>query len=75
MQRELGRMQSELGRQQSPLGRIQGDLGRTQGELGREQGRIAKLVNADLRKLAEEAIREGKAEPVRGAKARRRGTI
>ena len=61
---ETSRQQGLLGQEQGRLGAIQGELGRQQGELGREQARLGKVVGAEMRKLAEDAIRQGKAEPV-----------
>jgi bla regulator protein BlaR1 len=63
--RELGEMQRELGRQQVPLGRLQAELGQQQGELGRQQAKEAARAGVELRRLAEEAIRDGKALPLR----------
>jgi hypothetical protein len=57
-QEELGRLQEELGRQQEPLGRQQEELGRQQEKLSHEMERA-------MRDLVEDAVREGKADPVR----------
>lgn len=62
--REISEQQSMLGREQSSLGRVQSELGRQQSELGREQSRLSARANEDLRRLADEAIRAGKAEPL-----------
>jgi len=61
---ETSRQQGMLGQEQGRLGQIQGELGQQQGELGREQARVSKVVGVEIRKLAEDAIRQGKAEPV-----------
>jgi hypothetical protein len=63
--RDLGEMQRELGRQQVPLGRLQAELGQQQGELGRQQAKEAARAGVELRRLSEEAIRDGKALPLR----------
>lgn len=73
IERELdeisGRM-SELGEQQGALGAKQGPLGEQQGELGRQQGELSKKVSMDLRKIAEEALRDGKAQRLGGTRRR-----
>jgi len=67
--RELGQRQAELGREQTPLGRLQADLGREQAEMGREQRRLSMEVGAELRELAEMAVRTGKATPVKSGRS------
>ena len=69
---EISDRMSELGDQQGDLGAKQGPLGEQQGELGRQQGELSKKASVDLRKVADEALRDGKAQKLG---ARRRGTI
>jgi hypothetical protein len=57
--------QAELGRQQAPLAREQGELGRQQGELGQQMSRESRRAGEALRRLAEEAVRDGRAQPMR----------
>jgi hypothetical protein len=65
----LGDQQGALGAEQGPIGETQGELGRMQGELGREQARASRKATIELRDLAEQAIRDGKADRVRGRRA------
>jgi hypothetical protein len=66
---DLGAQQGALGAEQGPIGAQQGELGRVQGELGREQARASRQAGVEMRDLAEQAIRDGKAERVRGKRA------
>ena len=55
--------QAALAREQEPLSQAQSEMGRQQTELGREQSRASAHANDELRRLVEQAIREGKAIP------------
>lgn len=68
IQREIDALseeQNELSRQQQPLSERQGELGRQQGELGREMSRLSARVRDQLHDLAEDAVHDGRAQPVR----------
>ena len=47
------------------------ELGKKQGELGRQQAELSRKASVDLRKIADEALRDGKAQKLGG----RRKTI
>ncbi|MEO5618929.1 MAG: hypothetical protein ABIS67_14265 [Candidatus Eisenbacteria bacterium] len=66
---ELSDQQSELGREQVPLGRLQAELGREQAALGRQQAQLSKEVGEQIRRLAEDAVKSGKAEPLKVRKS------
>ena len=64
-QSRIGELQSKLGERQSLLGEEQGKLGQLQGELGERQGKIAEQAEQRLRSLIDQAVRDGRAKPVR----------
>jgi hypothetical protein len=60
-QNELGRQQANLGKHQSTMGEAQADLGRRQAELGEEMRRIQPRVTAQMKKLLEQSVKDGRA--------------
>jgi beta-lactamase regulating signal transducer with metallopeptidase domain len=77
IQSEIGELQSRIGETQShagdeqgkigaemgALGEQQGKLGSQQGELGRQQGELAEKANREMKKLLDDAIKNGTAKP------------
>lgn len=63
IQSDAGRHQGEIGREQGELGRKQGELGRQQGELGRQQGELARQASREMKKLLDDAVARGLAQP------------
>jgi hypothetical protein len=57
--------QEALSRQQEPLAREQERLGARQEALGRQQERLSARASEEMRRLAEDAIEQGLAKPVR----------
>ena len=64
-QSTIGELQSKIGEKQSLLGAEQGKLGELQGKLGERQGKIAEGAEQRLRSLIDQAVRDGRAKPVR----------
>ncbi len=64
LQGEAGSRQGEFGDKMGQLGAQQGALGAEQGRLGAEQGRIAQRADRETRKIIEECLRSGKAQPL-----------
>jgi len=67
---EIGDRMRELGEQQSELGAKQTPLGEQQAELGRQQSELSRKASIDLRKIADEALRDGKAQRLGGVRRR-----
>ena len=65
LQGKLGGEQAKLGDQQAKLGAEQAKLGEQQAKLGQEQARIAKQAGEKLQRLFEQALKDGRAKPVR----------
>jgi len=63
LQSQAGEKQGELGRLQGALGEKQGKLGAQQGELGRQQAELAQQAFRQMKKLLDEAIAKGLAQP------------
>lgn len=61
----LERRMDALAREMEPLSRQQEALGRRQSALGNEMQRLSAHVSVELRRLAEDAIDHGMAEPLR----------
>ena len=64
-QSKIGEMQSKLGEQQSKLGEQQSRLGEEQSRLGDQQARLGAEVEEKMHKLFDEAIKDGRAKPVK----------
>jgi predicted nucleic acid-binding Zn-ribbon protein len=62
---KAGEKQSHLGGLQSALGEKQAELGEKQAKLGEQQAKIEEEAEKKIRRLFEEAIRDGRAKPVR----------
>ena len=63
IQSQAGEQQSKLGEQQGALGEKQGKLGEQQGELGNQQAELAHQANLQMKKLLDESIKNGLAQP------------
>jgi bla regulator protein BlaR1 len=63
IQSQAGDQQSKLGEQMSALGEKQGKLGEEQGKLGEQQGQLAQEASRQMKKLLDEAIAKGIAQP------------
>ena len=64
-QSRIGELHSKLGERQSLLGEKQGKLGELQGQFGERQGKIVEQAEQRLRSLIDQAVRDGRAKPVR----------
>lgn len=72
LQGKLGGLQGEIGARLGALGGLQGELGgkmgalgAEQGLLGAEQGRIAAEADRKIKSIIDEALKSGKARPVK----------
>jgi beta-lactamase regulating signal transducer with metallopeptidase domain len=63
IQSHAGDQQSKLGDEMGVLGAQQGKLGQQQGELGRQQGELARQASREMRKILDEALKNGTAQP------------
>jgi hypothetical protein len=63
IQSEAGDAQGKIGQEMGALGEKQGKLGEQQGELGRHQGELAEKATKEMKKLLDDAIKDGKAQP------------
>jgi bla regulator protein BlaR1 len=63
IQSQAGDQQSKLGEQMSALGEKQGKLGDEQGKLGEQQSQLAQEASRQMKKLLDEAIAKGIAQP------------
>jgi len=63
IQSHAGDQQSKLGDEMGVLGAQQGKLGEQQGELGRQQGELARQASREMRKILDEALKNGTAQP------------
>ena len=63
IQSEAGDAQGKIGQEMGALGEKQGKLGEQQGELGRQQGELAEKATKEMKKLLDDAIKDGKAQP------------
>jgi len=63
LQSQAGEQQSKLGEEMGALGEKQGKLGEQQGELGRQQGELAQQASRKMKRLLDEAITKGTAQP------------
>ena len=63
IQSHAGDEQGKIGTEMGALGEKQGKLGEQQGELGRQQGELAEKANREMKKLLDDAIRNGTAQP------------
>jgi hypothetical protein len=63
-QQELGRRQADLGKHQASMGEVQADLGRRQAELAEEQSKLQPGVNAKMKKLLQQSVKDGRARPI-----------
>ncbi len=63
IQSHAGDQQSKLGEEMGVLGAQQGKLGEQQGELGRQQGELARQASREMKKIFDEALKNGTAQP------------
>ncbi len=63
IQSHAGDQQSKLGDEMGVLGAQQGKLGQQQGELGRQQGELARQASREMKKILDEALKNGTAQP------------
>lgn len=63
IQSHAGDQQGKLGEEMGALGEKQGKLGEEQGKLGEEQGKLAEEASREMKKLLDEAIAKGTAQP------------
>jgi bla regulator protein BlaR1 len=63
IQSHAGDQQSKLGDEMGVLGAQQGKLGEQQGELGRQQGELARQASREMKKILDEALKSGTAQP------------
>jgi beta-lactamase regulating signal transducer with metallopeptidase domain len=63
IQSQAGDAQGKIGEEMGALGEKQGKLGEQQGELGRQQGELAEKATKEMKKLLDDAIKDGKAQP------------
>jgi beta-lactamase regulating signal transducer with metallopeptidase domain len=63
IQSHAGEEQGKLGDEMGVLGEKQGKLGQQQGELGRQQGELAEKAIQEMRRLLDDAIKKGTAQP------------
>ena len=63
LQSHAGDEQGKIGEEMGALGEKQGKLGEQQGELGRQQGELAERANKEMKKLLDDAIKNGTAKP------------
>jgi beta-lactamase regulating signal transducer with metallopeptidase domain len=63
IQSHAGDQQSKLGEEMGALGAQQGKLGEQQGELGRQQGELARQASREMKKIFDEALKNGTAQP------------
>lgn len=63
IQSQAGDAQGKLGQEMGALGEKQGKLGEQQGELGRHQGELAEKATKEMKKLLDDAIKNGTAQP------------
>jgi len=63
IQSHAGDEQGKIGEEMGALGEQQGKLGAQQGELGRQQGELAEKANREMKKLLDDAIKNGSAKP------------
>ncbi|HTS34445.1 MAG TPA: M56 family metallopeptidase [Candidatus Solibacter sp.] len=63
IQSHAGDQQSKIGEEMGALGEKQGKLGEQQGKLGEQQGELAEKAGREMRKLLDDAIKSGKAQP------------
>ena len=61
---KIGERQGEIGEKQGELGEQMGRLGEEMGRIGEQQGRMAEEAARRLRPLLDQAIKDGKAQPV-----------
>lgn len=64
VQQEIGTRHHELGGEQAELGARQAKLGAQQAELGSQQAKIAEEANRKIKRMIDEAFKNGKAKPV-----------
>ena len=65
IQSKIGDQQTKLGEEQAKLGEQQSKLGDDQGRLGEQQAELAREAAAKIRRLFEQAVKDGRANPVR----------
>ena len=58
-----GTSNRKLGDEMGALGAQQGKLGEQQGELGRQQGELAQQASREMKKIFDEALKNGTAQP------------
>lgn len=63
IQSHAGDEQGKIGEEMGALGEKQGKLGEQQGELGRQQGELAKKATREIKKIFDDAIKNGTAKP------------
>ncbi len=63
IQSHAGDEQGKIGEEMGALGEQQGKLGAQQGELGRQQGELAEKANREMKKIFDDAIKNGTAKP------------
>jgi beta-lactamase regulating signal transducer with metallopeptidase domain/predicted nucleic acid-binding Zn-ribbon protein len=64
IQGKIGERQGEIGEKQGELGEQMGRLGEEMGRIGEEQGRKAEEAVRKMRSVFDQAIKDGKAQPV-----------
>jgi beta-lactamase regulating signal transducer with metallopeptidase domain/predicted nucleic acid-binding Zn-ribbon protein len=64
IQGKIGERQGEIGEKQGELGEQMGRLGEEMGRIGEQQGRNAEEAVRKMRSVFDQAIRNGKAQPV-----------
>ena len=64
IQGKIGERQGLLGEKQGEIGERMGELGEKMGEIGEEQGRKAEEAARKMRSILDQAVRDGKANPI-----------